>query len=167
MEMARIAPDRVKGLVLANTGHHPKREGEEIKRQAMIDLGHKSMERLAAHWIPPMLDPARAAEDQALLADLTAMVLRADAEQHERQIRALIGRPDANAYLGDITCPVLLVTARQDSWSPIAQHEEIGAAIGGFRTCHYRKTPATSRRLSGRRGNRGRDHGMASTQIWR
>jgi pimeloyl-ACP methyl ester carboxylesterase len=128
MEMAHIAPDRVKGLVLANTGHHPKREGEEVKRQAMIDLGHESMDKLAAQWLPPMLDPARTG-DEKLMAELTAMVLRADAEQHERQIRALIGRPNANAYLKDITCPVLLVTARQDSWSPIAQHEEIGVAI--------------------------------------
>jgi pimeloyl-ACP methyl ester carboxylesterase len=129
MEMARIAPERVKGLVLANTGHNSKREGEEIKRQAMIDLGHESMEKLAAQWIPPMVDPARTG-DTALMNELTAMVLRADAEQHERQIRALIGRPNASAYLKDITCPVLLVTARQDGWSPIAQHEEIGAAVG-------------------------------------
>jgi len=128
MEMARIAPDRVRGLVLANTGHHPKREGEEIKRQAMIDLGYESMEKLAAQWIPPMVDPART-EDMALMDELAAMVLRADAEQHERQIRALIGRPNASAHLKDIACPVLLVTARQDAWSPIAQHEEIGATV--------------------------------------
>ena len=128
MEMARIAPDRVKGLVLANTGHHAKREGEEIKREAMIDLGHESMEKLAADWLPGMLDAARTS-DETLMAELTAMVLRAGAEQHERQVRALIGRPDASAYLSEITCPVLLVTARQDAWSPIAQHEEIGAAV--------------------------------------
>ncbi|GAB4356128.1 MAG: alpha/beta hydrolase [Oricola sp.] len=128
MEMARIAPERVKGLVLANTGHHPKRDGEEVKRQAMIDLGYESMEKLAAQWLPPMVDPARSG-DEALMAKLTAMVLRADAEQHERQIRALIARPDASAYLKDIACPVLLVTARQDAWSPIAQHEEIAGAV--------------------------------------
>ena len=29
MEMARIAPDRMRGLVLANTGHHPKRDGKD------------------------------------------------------------------------------------------------------------------------------------------
>lgn len=129
LEMARIAPDRVKGLVLANTGHNPKREGEEIKRQAMIDLGHDSMEKLAAQWLPPMLDPARVGDDD-VMAPLTAMVLRADADMHERQIRALIGRPNATAYLKDIACPVLLVAARQDGWSPIAQHEEILNAVG-------------------------------------
>ena len=128
MEMARIAPERVRGLVLANTGHHPKREGEEVKRQAMIDLGNESMDRLADEWLPGMLNPARTS-DEALMADLKAMVLRAGPEVHERQIRALVGRPNATAYLKDITCPVLLVTARQDAWSPIAQHEEIASAV--------------------------------------
>lgn len=130
MEIAHQAPDRVKGLVLANTGHHPMRAGEEIKRQQMIDLGNEDMEKLAEVWLPPMLDAARVG-DTELMAELTEMVLRAGAAVHERQIRALMARPDANAYLGDITCPVLLIAAHQDQWSPIAQHEEIAAALGG------------------------------------
>jgi pimeloyl-ACP methyl ester carboxylesterase len=48
---------------------------------------------------------------------------------HERQMRALLGRPNASAYLGEIRCPVLLIAASQDGWSPVAQHEEIGAAV--------------------------------------
>jgi len=128
LEMARLAPQRVKGLVLANTGHGPKKDGEEVKRQAMIDLGHSGMDKLAAQWLPPMLDAARA-DDSTLVAELTAMVLRADADMHERQIRALMGRPNATAYLGEIACPVLLVAAHQDGWSPVAQHQEIAAAV--------------------------------------
>lgn len=124
LEMARIAPNRIRGMVLSNTGHSPKRDGEEIGRQKMIDLGHESMEKLAEIWLPPMLDPARV-NDKFLIDDLTKMVLRADADQHERQIRALIGRPDASAYLDQITCPLLLITGRQDNWSPVKQHQEI------------------------------------------
>ncbi|CDZ31798.1 Putative hydrolase [Neorhizobium galegae bv. officinalis] len=127
LEMARMAPDRVRGLVLANTGHHPKREGEEIKRQQMIDLGNRSIEELAQQWLPPMLDPARVG-DKDLIGRLHAMVLRAGSQVHERQIRALIGRPDASAYIADLRCPILLVAARQDGWSPIAQHQEIADA---------------------------------------
>ncbi len=130
MEIAHQAPDRVKGLVLANTGHHPMRAGEEIKRQEMIDLGNESMEKLAEVWLPPMLDDARLG-DTALIEMLSAMVLRAGPAVHERQIRALMARPNATAYLGDITCPVLLIAAHQDKWSPIVQHEEIAAALGG------------------------------------
>ncbi len=126
MEMAHIAPERIKGLVLANTGHGPKREGEEVKRQAMIDLGSESMENLADRWLPPMVDERRVG-DKDLMARLRAMVLRANAEIHEGHIRALVGRPNATAYLKDIDCPILLLVGRQDRWSPIAQHEEIKA----------------------------------------
>ena len=75
------------------------------------------------------LDAPDRLADTALMDALRAMVLRADADIHERQIRALIGRPDAGAYMGTIACPVLLVAARQDAWSPVVQHEEIAAAV--------------------------------------
>lgn len=127
MEMARQAPERLVGLVLANTGHHARREGEESRRQEMIDLGNRDIERLADAWLPPMLDPARIG-DATLMTQLREMVRRAGAAVHERQIRALLGRPDAMAYIPHIACPILLVAARQDGWSPIAQHREIAAA---------------------------------------
>jgi pimeloyl-ACP methyl ester carboxylesterase len=126
MEAARQAPNRVRALVLANTGHGPQKAGELAKRQAKIDLGHKGMALLAAEWLPPMLDPARVG-DQALVADLTAMVVAAGPLVHERQIKALLSRPDAAAYLPSITCPILLLTGAQDGWSPEAQHREIAA----------------------------------------
>lgn len=126
MEVARQAPDRVKALVLANTGHGPTKEGEEPTRQQKIDLGHRSMQALAEEWLPPMLDEARIG-DTDLMAMLTDMVLRAGPDAHERHIRALLGRPDAGAYLPGIACPILLLTGREDRWSPVAQHEEIAS----------------------------------------
>lgn len=126
MEAARQAPDRVRALVLANTGHGPQKAGELAKRQAKIDLGHKDMAMLAAEWLPPMLDPARAG-DQALVSELKAMVVAAGPLVHERQIKALLARPDAATYLPAITCPILLLTGAQDGWSPEAQHREIAA----------------------------------------
>ena len=60
---------------------------------------------------------------------LTEMVLRMDPDLHERQIMALVTRPDASGYLGEIACPVLLVVGRQDAWSPPAQHAEMLALL--------------------------------------
>lgn len=36
---------------------------------------------------------------------------------------------EATAYLPELTCPILLVAARQDGWSPIAQHQEIADLV--------------------------------------
>jgi pimeloyl-ACP methyl ester carboxylesterase len=60
---------------------------------------------------------------------LKAMVMRANPDQHRRQIRALLDRPDARPLLPAITCPTLVMVGRQDRWSPLAQHEEIAALI--------------------------------------
>lgn len=123
LEMARLAPRRVVGLILADTGIHPRKEGEEAKRQVVLDLARKEgMAALADAWLPPMVWEERHG-DAALMSALRAMVLRADVAQHDRQIQALLDRPDAAATLADVACPVLLLVGRQDAWSPVAQHE--------------------------------------------
>lgn len=122
MEMARMAPGRIAGMALLNTGMHPKREGEEAKRQAMIDLAYgQGMAALAAQWLPGMMNAAPNAD---LVAGLAEMVCRMTPEIHERQLRALLSRPDASASL-TYRGPILLITGRQDIWSPIAQHQDI------------------------------------------
>lgn len=124
LEMARLAPDRVRGLVLADTGAAAARAEELPQRHAMITLGHEDMSRLVDVWLPPMVHPARHGDD-ALMGPLRDMVLRAGAEVHERQIRALIDRPDATGLLPQLDCPVLLLVGRQDDWSPVSQHRQM------------------------------------------
>jgi pimeloyl-ACP methyl ester carboxylesterase len=129
MEMVRLAPERVVKLALIDTGIHPRREGEETSRQVMVDLAfNEGMEALADRWLPPMVHEGRI-NDRALMEPLKAMVLRATPEQHERQIRALLNRPDARGAIADIACPTLVMVGRQDRWSPLAQHQEIAALV--------------------------------------
>ena len=125
MEMARIAPDRVRGMALLDTGMHPLKDGEPARRQEIVDFAHREgMTALAARWLPGMVNEARHG-DTALMAELTAMVERMDADLHERQIKALVDRPDASSYIATLRCPVLLVVGRQDQWSPVSQHEDM------------------------------------------
>lgn len=125
LEMARLAPGRVEKLALLDTGIHPLREGEREKRAEIVRYAHEhGMQALAERWLPPMVWQGNQT-DAALMAGLTAMVLRMDADLHERQIAALVNRPDASAYLPQIACPVLLMVGRQDQWSPLAQHEDM------------------------------------------
>ena len=133
LDMVRLAPDRVARLALIDTGVHPRRDGEAATRQVLVDLAYADgMRALADRWLPPMVHPGRTA-DAALLGPLTAMVMRATPAQHERQIRALLDRRDAQPMLRDIRCPTLVMVGRQDSWSPLAQNEAIAHAIPGAR----------------------------------
>ena len=133
LEAMRQAPQRITGLALLDTGIHTRKSGEEEKRAAMIRLAYEQgMAALADVWVPPMVDPRRQGE-AALLAPMKAMVLRATPEQHERQMRALLERPDPRTLLPTIACPTLVMVGRHDQWSPLAQHEEIAALIPGAR----------------------------------
>jgi pimeloyl-ACP methyl ester carboxylesterase len=129
MEMVHLAPERIVKLALIDTGVDSRREGEEAKRQVLVDLAYaEGMGALADRWLPPMVHSDRA-EDRALLGPLKKMVMRATPEQHQRQIRALLNRPNLMPRLTGIACPTLVMVGRQDRWSPLAQHEEMAARI--------------------------------------
>ena len=132
-EVWRLASERVRSLVVLDTGAHPAGPDEAASRQSLLDVSaQEGMAALAAEWLPPMVHPGRC-DDPSIMAPLNAMVMRATPEGHARQIRALLHRPDATELLGTITVPTLVIVGRQDGWSPIAQHEQIAAAIADAR----------------------------------
>ncbi len=125
LEMARLAPERVKRLALLDTGIHPLKQGEPEKRAEIVAFAHEhGMTALAKRWLPGMVHSGRT-EDAGLMAQLTAMVERMDPDLHARQIHALVTRPNASEYVAGIGCPALLAVGRQDQWSPVAQHEDM------------------------------------------
>lgn len=129
LDVMRRAPGAVVRLALLDTGTHPARPGEAAQRQELVDLARaQGMAALAARWLPPMVHPDRI-RDAALMEPLTDMVCRATADIFAGQIRALLGRPDAEAALAAVRCPVLVACGRQDQWSPLAQHEAIASTV--------------------------------------
>jgi pimeloyl-ACP methyl ester carboxylesterase len=133
LAMMSASPERVERLALWDTGATPAVPGEAEKRQEMIELAFsRGMGALAQRWLPPMVHPDRLA-DAAFMDGLTAMICRATPEIYAAQARALLGRPDFRPLLPQIACPTLVACARQDAWSPPAQHEAIAAAIPGAR----------------------------------
>lgn len=123
LEMVRLAPERIARLALLDTGVHPRKDGEEDKRQVLVDSAFsEGMRALADRWLPPMVHPDRH-DDEQLMALLTAMVERMTPQIHQQQITALLNRPDAAPGLDQIDCPVTLIVGRQDEWSPVSQHE--------------------------------------------
>ncbi|RSV37313.1 alpha/beta fold hydrolase [Sphingomonas sp. ABOLD] len=127
LEAVRQAPERVAGLVLANTGVHPPAEGEAAGRQRMIEIARThGMAALAEGWLPPMMGaaPERIA---ALMPALRAMVEAYPLDAYLGQIAALLGRADAGPVLAGYAGPVLLLSADHDRWSPPAQHAAMHA----------------------------------------
>lgn len=125
--------DRIERFCAFDTGVTPASEAELPKRRALVDLANtKGMAALMEAWLPPMLHERRRS-DPAFRAPLDAMVMRFSPQDHEKQIRALVNRPDARPVLPTIQCPTLIACGREDGFSPPADHEAIAAAIPGAR----------------------------------
>ena len=125
LEIAARAPHRLERLALLDTGFRPARPGEAEGRSRLIRIAlEEGMAALARHWLPPMLAPHHT-RDAALMAELTAMVERATPRLFQRQIGALLTRPNAHRGLQAIPCPTAVIVGRLDAWSPLAQHEEM------------------------------------------
>ena len=125
LEVVRQAPHRVEGLALLNTGVHAVRDGEAASRGRLVRLAREQgMRALAAEWLPPMLGPLPTRRT-GLSADLHAMIERQTPESFAAQISALLNRPDAESVLRTIRVPTLLASGALDTWSPLAQHEQM------------------------------------------
>jgi pimeloyl-ACP methyl ester carboxylesterase len=137
-QVVRLAPERVKRLALLNTGADGRQSGaageqEARNRMALVELARtQGMRAMAMKWLPPMMHPQRM-QDAALVEEIVQMIECKTPEIFWHQQRALLGRPDANPVLSQIECPTLLLSGREDSWSPPSRHEEMSAKIRGSR----------------------------------
>jgi pimeloyl-ACP methyl ester carboxylesterase len=129
LEIVARAPERVDRLALLDTGFQPAKPGEAEGRNRLIAMAlADGMPALARAWLPPMVAPHRLG-DAALMQRLIAMVERADPALFQRQINALLTRPDARPGLAAIACSTAVIVGELDAWSPPAQHEEMAACI--------------------------------------
>lgn len=139
LEVMRLAPQRVLHLALLDTGTHPLAEGdagvkERAGRMALLQTAErKGMRTMAEQWAKPMVHPSR--HGTPLFDAVLNMLERSSAEQYAAQINALLTRRDAAPLLPGITCPTLVLTGRDDLWSPPEQHERMAALIKGSQLC--------------------------------
>lgn len=129
MQILNTVPERVIKLALMDTGIHPPRPGEQEKRQVLIDLAlQKGMQELARAWGMPMVHPDRH-QDTAFMQALFDMVESNTVESYQKQIHALLSRPDARPFLTKAPKGSLVLCGREDNWAPPSQHEAIAQAL--------------------------------------
>ena len=139
LEVMRRAPERVHHLALLDTGTNPLASGvagakEKAGRKILLEIAsQKGMRAMAEQWAKPMVHPSR--HGTALFENVLNILERSSAEQYAVQINALLNRPDATPVLATITCPTLVLTGRDDLWSPPEQHASMAAAIAQAQLC--------------------------------
>ncbi|WP_428334831.1 alpha/beta fold hydrolase [Novosphingobium sp.] len=131
LEIWARAPARVDRLIFADTGAHPVSDKERAGRVALRDLGRsEGSAALVDRWLPPMVGPHRR-DDGVFMRTMRTMAIDGGCAAYERQIEALLHRPDAAAVLPTITCPTLFLVGADDAWSPPAQHAAMARDVPG------------------------------------
>ena len=136
LEVVARAPDRVSRLALLDTGYEalaPGEAGEREKagRYRLLEIAKRDgMLVMAKDWARGMVHPARLT-DAVLMDSIHAMIARATPAHFEAQIRALLARPDRTALLGELRMPTLVLCGHDDSWAPLARHQDMARRIPG------------------------------------
>ena len=140
LEVIRLAPQRVQGVALLSTGYTARAVGqsgqeEADKRQVLVDLARtQGVRAMARVWVRGMVHPERLQQhpqDLALVESIVQMFERKSADIFERQVQALLNRPDGSAVLTQLTVPTLVLCGRQDSWAPPDQHQAMHRLVNG------------------------------------
>ncbi len=136
LEVFRLAQERVTHIALFDTGCEALAPGEPAKaekraRQRLLDIARShGMRAMSYEWIPPMIHPDRW-RDEELIEEIVRMMERSTPDRFEAQMNGLLSRPRTTDLLPRISCPALILTGRDDGWSPPDRHREMAAAVPG------------------------------------
>ncbi|CAN5695516.1 alpha/beta hydrolase [soil metagenome] len=129
MEVARQAPERIRGLALLGTSARPETDAMRKVREAAIDVfAQGRMEDILRPNVPLAFHPAQAA-DPLLVQAYFDLIMRAGPQQLIAQNRAVMARPDARLHLPHVACPVLVLCGDADQLAPPECSREIAALV--------------------------------------
>jgi len=132
-EVMRQAPGRVSRLTLMDTSANADTPEKSKQRKGFIDqLGLGDFKGVPRKLLPYLIHHDRL-KDDALTDIIKASAIAVGADAFVRQQQAILHRPDGTGGLKAISCPTLVLCGRQDSLTPLSQHEEMAAAIPNAR----------------------------------
>jgi pimeloyl-ACP methyl ester carboxylesterase len=130
-EVIRRALPRIERLVLMDTTAAADTEKKRTGRLADIELVQtRGLEALVPELPKRFLLPAHQ-QDAALAGLVEDMARSVGADAQRRQQQAMLGRPDSLADLERVRVPTLVLCGRQDTVTPLADHEAMAARVPG------------------------------------
>ena len=134
LAFARLYPQRLRALILADTKADPDDEAARANRDRMIRLAtDQGPAAVLDELLPKLLGPATTAGRPAVVQAVRELAGRQTAEGLVAALKALRDRPDAGPGLGHISVPTLVVVGEQDAVTPPDKARLLAGAIPNAR----------------------------------
>jgi pimeloyl-ACP methyl ester carboxylesterase len=128
----RQAPDRARGLILADTRAPADTDEQKVLRRRMLDILEREGARaVAMELMARLLAPATMSEHPEIVAAMRQMIEIQTRETIAASLRAMMERPDSRALLPTLSVPTVLLVGVDDVLTPVAESEAMRAAIPG------------------------------------
>lgn len=119
LAFARRHPERVRGLVLADTRAEPDSDEARANRDAAIaEVEGGDLAGFVDGMLPKVLGRSTQADAPAIVERVRASMMASAPEAVVRTLRALRDRPDARPGLASITVPALVMVGEEDVLMP-------------------------------------------------
>lgn len=139
LRIAAMAPQRLWGLVLADTRATPDSEAARARRDALAArIRAEGVAFLADEILPTLLGETSRRERTEVVAEVRRTILQADPEGVVRALIAMRDRPDSTPILPYLSIPALVVVGSEDTLTP---PEEARALAGGLPDARFRLIP--------------------------
>ena len=120
-----LAPERISGLVLADTKAGADDETGRTRRAIQAERARQEGVGWLEELVPALLGETSRHNKPEVLGAVRAMLSQADPEGVARALEAMGARPDSTPYLGEIQVPVLVLVGEEDTLTPVDEARKI------------------------------------------
>ena len=130
--LLRQAPERVAGLILADTRTSVDNPDRRAARERSIALAReRGPSAIADEMLPGILGPTTHQRRPEVLKQTRALIEAQPAETIAAALEAMMTRPDSLAVLQRVTVPARMIVGAEDTITPPSDAETMHRAIAG------------------------------------
>jgi 3-oxoadipate enol-lactonase len=138
-ECVRSSPERISGLILANTRPDADtEEAREARKEMALRVAQEGIGVLVDLQMERLLSPQTRAENEDLVERVRSIILENTPDGAVAALGAMRERPDSTATLGGINVPTLVVGGAEDT---ISSPEVMGEMAARIPNAHHVTLP--------------------------
>ncbi|MCB4757238.1 MAG: alpha/beta hydrolase [Elusimicrobia bacterium] len=131
-QLYKLAPDRVRGLILAATrAKADSEEGRKNRENMVIIINNQGVSGLAEKMIPSLFGRMTLKDRRDLVDKVRSWILEGSPGAAVSAQKGMAARPDSTALLSSIDVPTLVLAGADDAVVPVAEMKEMANLIPG------------------------------------